>query len=715
VANNSWVEYRSSGTICVFVHGVQSSARDCWFNAKTGKFWPHLLQQDRVFGGVSIFLGGYFTQLDAGEYGMRDCAKELLEGLARSYSGSPAVLEHERLVFVCHSLGGIVTLYMLECWRDLFQSKSILLVLIASPSIGSQWANSLEAVITLFGNRTGRELRWKSNSLDDLDRRFKDMRDRRLIPRLTGCELCEQNFIKTPGFFRVRPIVNVDSAARYFGDHHLIPGSDHMSIVKPATAEERVHLLLRDFYRKFDEDYPAVQPVPARPVALGDASGVTPDLFQCERISLAIRIYDDGDGHNQMTYEGIRAVRSAEGASYHLHNQEVTAGRATDYVLLSEGSSAGISLDEERKRARFETPPSPERRQRLTIESLDAHSYCMDRGELSAFGNPPLGADSDYTDFAVRWEKVDQLVMQVSFPDSMSLASEPPFVQAYQVFDTNAQRRQVFDSALTVAASEGFSYSLLLRTAVLSVKNPPQNSSYRILWRLGSPVNSVAPATLNQLALLEVRRRALFSVRECFASGVEAGPMMAHRKKGVVAALVALSKDVASRLERAVAKTPADKVALRELLPYLEITLMAVAPSGPKVLRFVAGESVELTALWEAKITMGEGIAGRAARLLDARTYDDEEVAGTVSAGVYLELEKGKRHSWLLAIPLWSEECGRAAIGVLNIGTFDAGCARILRSLGQVEQVRSLAAWANAEFLPTLLAVVSSDQEHKTS
>src|SRR5713226_9114439 len=224
VANNCWVDYRSSGTVFVFVHGVQSSAKECWYQPKTGAFWPHLVRDDPNFASASVFLAGYYTEVDAGEYGMRDCARELLEGLSRGTAGHPAVLDHERLVLVCHSLGGIVARYMLECWRELFETKSILLVLVASPSIGSRWANSFEGVIELFRNRTGRELRWKSDSLDDLDRRFMEMRTRELIPRLAGCEWCEQKFPRLPGFFRIRPIVAVDSAARYFGDHHLIPG-----------------------------------------------------------------------------------------------------------------------------------------------------------------------------------------------------------------------------------------------------------------------------------------------------------------------------------------------------------------------------------------------------------------------------------------------------------------------------------------------------------
>ena len=65
-----------------------------------------------------------------------------------------------------------------------------------------------------------------------------------------------------------------------------------------------------------------------------------------------------------------------------------------------------------------------------------------------------------------------------------------------------------------------------------------------------------------------------------------------------------------------------------------------------------------------------------------------------------MELEPGKRHSWLLAVPLWSEDCGLQAIGVLNVGTYDPSRAQILRVLGQEASIRELASWANSTFLP---------------
>lgn len=137
----------------------------------------------------------------------------------------------------------------------------------------------------------------------------------------------------------------------------------------------------------------------------------------------------------------------------------------------------------------------------------------MDREESCESGVSP-GADLDYAQFHVGSETGGALAFQVSFPDSMALTGEPPFVLAHQVFTAGGREREVMDSALTLRASEDFFYSPLLRTAFLSVRKPPQRSAYRIYWRLGQPLAAAISPTARQLALLAVRRSTLLSVRD---------------------------------------------------------------------------------------------------------------------------------------------------------------------------------------------------------
>src|SRR6185369_16561147 len=80
--NNIWYQYTSSSAALVFVHGILSDSRSCWLHVdrhdgRKNVYWPELVRTDRRFGDPSIFLGGYYTAVDAGPYEVKDCAAEL--------------------------------------------------------------------------------------------------------------------------------------------------------------------------------------------------------------------------------------------------------------------------------------------------------------------------------------------------------------------------------------------------------------------------------------------------------------------------------------------------------------------------------------------------------------------------------------------------------------------------------------------------------------
>src|SRR6266478_3450571 len=180
-SNNTWYEDRDTDHVIVFVHGVLSNSRDCWYhprpNDQPGVYWPDLLVQDPEFAKYSIYLGGYYTDFSAEEFGVADCADHLFEDLKQAQSPHRSVLEHSAIVFVCHSTGGIVVRYMLDAETEQFTDKSIGLVLIASPSYGSYWASALPVRIlaNLDRHAVAKELRWASPILRDLDGRFKKL------------------------------------------------------------------------------------------------------------------------------------------------------------------------------------------------------------------------------------------------------------------------------------------------------------------------------------------------------------------------------------------------------------------------------------------------------------------------------------------------------------------------------------------------------------
>ncbi len=261
--NNVWHDYNpGSDTVLIFVHGVLSDSRSAWFYGKetqpeAAEFWPELLHRDPRIRNVSTYLAGYSSEANSQNYDFDNCADEVFRALKRAQpDGKPSAMSKPRLVFVCHSMGGIVVRYLLEREREAFQDKAVGLMLLASPSMGSEYADRLKFLAAFYKNEQGKNLTWKNNILEDLDGRFKDFIHKKRLPAFIGIEGVEQHFIlqPKPGWFPqlgLKPIVSEDSAGRYFGQAKLLPGTDHLSIAKPDSLRHPSHELLIDFLEEF--------------------------------------------------------------------------------------------------------------------------------------------------------------------------------------------------------------------------------------------------------------------------------------------------------------------------------------------------------------------------------------------------------------------------------------------------------------------------------
>ena len=77
VTNNSWYKINpGSKTVFVFAHGIFSASRDCWLcddksDPSRSAFWPDLVANDQRLDNPSVYLGGYFTVTDSGNYGIQ--------------------------------------------------------------------------------------------------------------------------------------------------------------------------------------------------------------------------------------------------------------------------------------------------------------------------------------------------------------------------------------------------------------------------------------------------------------------------------------------------------------------------------------------------------------------------------------------------------------------------------------------------------------------
>ncbi|WP_207184121.1 esterase/lipase family protein [Methylobacterium indicum] len=248
--NNIWYKFSNSNTVIVFVHGVLSDSRSCWYDKKYNSYWPHLIAGDAIFGSIDIFLGGYYTAADAGRYEIRNAADELLSALSRG--GEKSVLSKDRIIFVCHSTGGIVARYILVNNQDIFRNKTIGMVLLASPSLGSSWANKIGWITNIYGHSIGQQLATGHWTLREIDAQFKNLVNEQKIRKLVGVEAYENHFIIHRKWLPDKHVVvSEESAGRYFGAPVMLRKTDHFSCCKPTDRKHPSYELLSDFIVKY--------------------------------------------------------------------------------------------------------------------------------------------------------------------------------------------------------------------------------------------------------------------------------------------------------------------------------------------------------------------------------------------------------------------------------------------------------------------------------
>jgi len=223
----------------IFVHGVLTDPGTAWRSGKT--FWPELICSESELRDVGVYVFVYRNDIFSGNYRISDAADSLrehleLDGLSKLSS----------LLFVCHSMGGIVVRqFLVNQQSELIEKKvKIGLFLIASPSLGAEYANLFTGLAKALRNSQVQALRFADDNtqLNNLDRDFINLKESgKLI--LMGKELVEDEFIVLPrwiGSYVVKPF----SGAKYFGKSIKIAHKNHFTIAEIADSSALQHRLL---------------------------------------------------------------------------------------------------------------------------------------------------------------------------------------------------------------------------------------------------------------------------------------------------------------------------------------------------------------------------------------------------------------------------------------------------------------------------------------
>lgn len=243
--DSQWIKPKADATAptVVFVHGIMSDGASGWKNKKTGAYWPQLAADELSDAGVYVF--SYHSQFFGGRFRVTDASDALWDELKRHN-----ILQSRIVVFVCHSMGGIVTRRLLvQRQGEIAEQGTVIgLFLVASPSAGSRWANFFYPVINLLRHaqaqilKAGEDNQWLTTLGTDFRNLIAQPK-----PMIRGKELIEERIAYVWFLPWIRPVVSRDEADRYFPHSRVIPRSNHSSIAKPANAQAEQHLLLTEF------------------------------------------------------------------------------------------------------------------------------------------------------------------------------------------------------------------------------------------------------------------------------------------------------------------------------------------------------------------------------------------------------------------------------------------------------------------------------------
>jgi len=230
--------------VIVFVHGLHGD-RESW-RASNGAYWPQLLQTDPHFRNSDVVVAEYPTSSVRGELSSAQLSQILWQGLK-----SQGVWEHREVVFIAHSLGGILTEEMLlEHPAD--AARVPFIVAYATPHQGSFVANLAKIYDR---NPLLADLRESNDNsfLMDLELKWRSTQSVTRVHRYCAYEARDTTAGAGVGRYlraHIR-VVNYFSAT-YGCDVDTPPqkiDADHIYIVKPANRSADAYTFFAKIYR----------------------------------------------------------------------------------------------------------------------------------------------------------------------------------------------------------------------------------------------------------------------------------------------------------------------------------------------------------------------------------------------------------------------------------------------------------------------------------
>ncbi len=224
--------------VIVFVNGIFGDAKSTWENGSTRFYWPQAIANDPDFAGTDVYVHSF----DSPKLQTAQQITTLADRLGAFLGATDHVLDtHDQVVFLCHSMGGLVTRAFLLGQR-VDPAKVPMIYFFATPTGGANVADiaskispnqQLHDMVTLEHN----------GYLLDLMKQWmhSDLRYAQRIQSNCAAELRDTG-----------PVLVVDENSAFqlcTWDVETI-AANHIDIVKPSDARDDPYVFFKQAYQR---------------------------------------------------------------------------------------------------------------------------------------------------------------------------------------------------------------------------------------------------------------------------------------------------------------------------------------------------------------------------------------------------------------------------------------------------------------------------------
>jgi hypothetical protein len=215
--------------VIVFVHGIFGSAKDTWTCPKGDFYWPKALLSDPAFSDSDVYVAAYDTPY----FGNRMTIDEVVSNLANRFQ-SDGVFSHREVVFVAHSLGGLIVQRFLLTHRE-FAKQVPLIMFYSTPETGAQVAQ--------LGHIFSSDPLLKQMFPGEQNDYLLNLENEWIGANFSIKRYCAYEKKPTKGFW----IVDRLSGTRNCTNKTPIPiNRDHIEIVKPCSTQDDAYIALKN-------------------------------------------------------------------------------------------------------------------------------------------------------------------------------------------------------------------------------------------------------------------------------------------------------------------------------------------------------------------------------------------------------------------------------------------------------------------------------------